>query len=156
MLQPLFGPSLLAEDYLPQSAGSTFPGAVQGDPECKGPPHVQHGVHQDPRPAKFLSTQDRRPLSLYWCVMLFLFRGRTWHFAKLHAVTFFFSFPQEKLDQGILEVPSKLLFSDFEISPCLPVFQPAEVPLSGSTLIWSVSHSSWICVLFEPAEGVRG
>lgn len=56
----------------------------------------------------------------------------------------------------ILEVLYKLLFYDFKVSPCLPIFQPVEVPLSGSTLIWSVSHSSWFCVLFKPAEGVRG
>lgn len=68
----------------------------------------------------------------------------------------FFFFCQEELDQVILEVLYKLLFCDFKVSPCLPIFQPVEVPLNGSTLIWSVSHSSWFCVLFKPAEGVRG
>lgn len=56
MLQPLFGTSLLAEDHLPQSAGSTFPDAAQGA-QGSSLTRVQPGVHQDPRSAKFPSTQ---------------------------------------------------------------------------------------------------
>lgn len=92
-------------------------------------------------------------------MVLFLPSARTWHFPLLNFIKsilkFIYLFFQEKLDQGIRGVPSEPLFSNFDVSPSLPTFQPAEVPLSDSTLIWSVSHD-WFSVLFKPAEGVWG
>lgn len=100
MFQPLFGTSLLAQDHLPQSAGSTFPDAAQGNPECKGPSHVQHSIHQDPKSTKFCP--PRCPIGLYWCMVLFLPRSRTWHFAELYEVTIFFFLARKSWSRGFL------------------------------------------------------
>lgn len=85
----------LAEDHLPQSVGSTFPDAAQSALECRGASltHVQHGVHQDPTSAKFLSTQVPPQPVLVHGVVPTQGQNLAFPFAELHEVTFFFFLP---------------------------------------------------------------